>query len=93
MDKKLLQDINNVVNDRNTNISEDVSSFSKFSEKRPTQTPQMKQEAERMLSAVKDKFSKLIDRGKYNLVISTLKKLTEETEKNNVDKTEQTRSS
>jgi len=93
MDKKLLQDINNVVNDRNTNISEDVSSFSNFSEKRPTQTPQMKQEAERMLSAVKDKFSKLIDRGKYNLVISTLKKLTEETEKNNVDKTEQTRSS
>ncbi len=37
---------------------------------------------------MEQKFSKLIAQGNYNQVISTLKRLTEENENNNANKTE-----
>jgi hypothetical protein len=70
---------------------EDLKTLSNTStgenKKRRSQTPEMKKEAERMLDIVKQKFSKLIAQGNYNQVISTLKRLTEENENNNANKT------
>ncbi len=80
--KKLHEDINRIVN---------IKSLKEFSQEEsgiPRNNDALKQQAEKVYSQVKQKFEELLKNGKYNLVISTLKKLTEENENNNANKTE-----
>lgn len=80
--KKLHEDINRIVN---------IKSLKEFSQEETGMTRNndaLKQQAEKVYSQVKQKFEELLKNGKYNLVISTLKKLTEENENNNANKTE-----
>ena len=80
--KKLHEDINRIVN---------IKSLKEFSQEEsgiPRNNDAWKQPAEKVYSQVKQKFEELLKNGKYNLVISTLKKLTEENENNNANKTE-----
>lgn len=80
--KKLHEDINRIVN---------IKSLKEFSQEETGMTRNndaLKQQAEKVYGQVKQKFEELLKNGKYNLVISTLKKLTEENENNNANKTE-----
>lgn len=47
-------------------------------------TKALKQQAEKVFGEVKQKFEELLKNGKYNLVISSLKRLTEENENNKI---------
>ena len=79
--KKLHEDINRIVN---------IKSLKEFSQEETGMTRNndaLKQQAEKVYGQVKQKFEELLKNGKYNLVISTLRKLTEENENNNANKT------